>query len=179
MTLDQREVRTGFGRFATGVTVVTCRNDEGDPHGATVNAFTAVSLEPALCQVTLTRRSKACGYLPGAPFGVNVLAADQLDVAWHFAGRPQDPAPQWTEGATAPVLAGNAATLSCLPWRTYDGGDHLIVLGEVVALEVTDAEPLLFFGGQFRELGPLNADPHWAASLDCPDAGWFPAYWAV
>lgn len=174
-TLDHIELRKGFGRFATGVTVVTCVNDEGEPHGATVNAFTAVSLEPALCQVTLTRRSKACGYLRGAPFAVNVLAADQLDLAWHFAGRPRGTAPEWAPGATAPVLVGNAATISCLPWRTYDGGDHLIVLGEVVELESKETEPLLFYAGQFRQLGSRPSGSHWAASLDCPDLGWFPA----
>ena len=73
--------------------MVTCTNDDGDPHGATVNAFTAVSLEPALCQVTLTRNSRACGYLENAPFAVNVLGQDQVDTAWHFAGRPADPPP--------------------------------------------------------------------------------------
>ncbi|AIJ25334.1 flavin reductase family protein [Amycolatopsis methanolica] len=175
MTLDQRQLRTGFGRFATGVTVVTCRNSAGEPHGATVNAFTAVSLEPALCQVTLTRSSKACGYLADSPFAVNVLAANQLDTAMHFAGRPQDPGPRWGTGPTAPVLLGNAATISCLPWRTYDGGDHLIVLGEVVDLELTNAEPLLFYAGRFRNLGPADDGSHWAVSLDCPEIGWFPA----
>lgn len=175
MELDPREIRNGFGRFATGVTVVTCATDQGEPHGATVNAFTAVSLEPALCQVTLTRASKACQYLDGAPFAVNVLAAHQLDTAWHFAGRPQEPTPQWTEGAIAPVLVGNAATISCRPWRTYDGGDHLIVIGEVMDLQISDADPLLFFAGGFRELGPRDTDAHWGASLDCPDAGWFSA----
>ncbi|EHR51245.1 DIM6/NTAB family protein [Saccharomonospora marina XMU15] len=174
-TLDQLDLRKGFGRFATGVTVVTCANDRGEPHGATVNAFTAVSLEPALCQVTVTRRSKICGYLLDAPFAVNVLAAEQLDLAWHFAGKPGDTAPRWAQGATAPVLAGNAATISCRPWRTYDGGDHLIVLGEVVELDSTEAEPLLFYAGQFRQLGTRPSGSHWAASLDCPDLGWFPA----
>ncbi|WP_214366102.1 flavin reductase family protein [Pseudonocardia sp. H11422] len=175
MVLDQRELRNGFGRFATGVTVVTCRNDRGEPHGATVNAFTAVSLEPALCQVTLTRRSKACTYLDGAPFAVNVLGADQLDTAWHFAGRPQHPEPEWADGPTAPILVGNAATISCRPWRTYDGGDHLIVIGEVDHLEVTDAEPLLFFAGGFRELRPRETGVHWGGSIDCPESGWFDA----
>lgn len=173
MKLDPREIRTGFGRFATGVTVVTCRNHDGEPHGATVNAFTAVSLAPALCQVTLTRQSKACAYLDDAPFAVNVLAADQLDTAQHFAGRPQDIAPRWADGPVAPVLAGAAATFSCRPWRVYDGGDHVIVIGEVVHMELSDADPLLFFGGKFRELGPRRSDAHWAASLDCPDMGWF------
>ncbi|PXY22600.1 flavin reductase family protein [Prauserella muralis] len=173
MTLDQRDLRDAFGRFATGVTVVTCRTDDGEPHGATVNAFTAVSLEPALCQVTLTRASKACRYLERAPFAVNVLAAGQQDLAWHFAGRPRTPGPRWLPGPTAPVLAGNAATLSCRPWRTYDGGDHVLVLGEVTHLDLTDDDPLLFFAGRFRTLGAPGATDHWAASLDCPEAGWF------
>lgn len=173
--LDPRTIRNAFGRFATGVTVVTCAKDDGVPHGATVNAFTAVSLEPALCQVTLTRQSRACGYLEAAPFAINVLAADQLDTAWHFAGRPQQPEPAWADGPTAPVLVGNAATISCRPWRTYDGGDHLIVIGEVADLEVTDADPLLFFGGRFRELAPPATGVHWGGSLDSVELGWFDA----
>jgi flavin reductase (DIM6/NTAB) family NADH-FMN oxidoreductase RutF len=175
MTIPSRELRNAFGRFATGVTVVTCRGHHGTPHGATVNAFTAVSLEPALCQVTLTRRSRACGYLQGAPFAVNVLATDQLATAWHFAGRPTDPAPEWAEGPTAPVLVGSAAVYSCRPWRTYDGGDHLIIVGEVEHVATTDDDPLLFFAGTFRELGERQTGVHWGGSLDCPDAGWFAA----
>jgi flavin reductase (DIM6/NTAB) family NADH-FMN oxidoreductase RutF len=175
MSLHSRQIRDAFGRFATGVTVVTCAKERGMPHGATVNAFTAVSLEPALCQVAVTRQSKACGYLADAPFAVNVLAAGQLDTAWHFAGRPQDPEPEWADGATAPVLVGNAATISCRPWRTYDGGDHLIVIGEVVDLELTDADPLLFFGGRFRQIAAPETGVHWAGSIDSPELGWFDA----
>jgi flavin reductase (DIM6/NTAB) family NADH-FMN oxidoreductase RutF len=175
MSVQPRELRNAFGRFATGVTVVTCRNHDGDPHGATVNAFTAVSLEPALCQVTLTRNSRACGYLENAPFAVNVLGQGQVDTAWHFAGRPADPPPQWAEGPTAPVLVGAAAVYSCRPWRTYDGGDHLIVVGEVDHVATTGDDPLLFFAGAFRELGPVRTGVHWGGSLDSPDAGWFDA----
>jgi flavin reductase (DIM6/NTAB) family NADH-FMN oxidoreductase RutF len=175
VALEQRTVRNAFGRFATGVTVVTCANDVGEPHGATVNAFTAVSLQPALCQVTLTRRSRACAFLDDAPFAVNVLAADQVATALHFAGRPQPIAPQWAEGPTAPVLVGNAATISCRPWRTYDGGDHVIVIGEVVDIALTDADPLLFFSGAFRALAVELSAVAWNGSLDCPDSGWFDA----
>ena len=174
--METRELRNAFGRFATGVTVVTCTNEEGDPHGATVNAFTAVSLEPALAQVTLGRTSKACQFLAGKPFAINVLAAHQLDVAWHFAGRPADQAPTWVDGPTAPLLEGAATTISCQPWRTYDGGDHLIVIGEVEQVEITDRDPLLFHGGQFRYLIPdHDAAPgiHWGGSVDCPTSGWF------
>ena len=174
--MDSRELRNAFGQFATGVTVVTCTSEEGRPHGATVNAFTAVSLEPALAQVTLGRTSKACQYLDGRPFAINVLADDQLDVAWHFAGRPiQLPGrtPGWVDGPLAPLLEGAATTISCRPWRTYDGGDHLIVIGEVAAVEITARDPLLFHGGRFRNLGPVET--HWSGSLDCPERGWFDA----
>ncbi|WP_028933790.1 flavin reductase family protein [Pseudonocardia spinosispora] len=175
MAVAPKELRAAFGRFATGVTVVTCRNNDGEPHGATVNAFTAVSLEPALCQVTLTRQSKACGYLDGSPFAVNVMGAGQTDTAWHFAGRPCAPGPEWADGPTAPVLVGSAAVYSCRPWRTYDGGDHLIVVGEVEHIDVTDHDPLLFFAGAFRAIGPKETGTHWSGSLDCPEAGWFDA----
>lgn len=176
--MDPRELRDAFGQFATGVTVVTCTNEAGEPHGATVNAFTAVSLDPPLAQVTLGRNAKACEYLDGRPFAINVLAADQLDVAWHFAGRPADEAPAWVEGPTAPLLAGTATTISCTAWRTYDGGDHVIVIGEVQAVEITDRAPLLFHGGQFRYLSPQHDRApglHWGGSIDCPTSGWFDA----
>jgi flavin reductase (DIM6/NTAB) family NADH-FMN oxidoreductase RutF len=103
---------------------------------------------------------------------VNVLAAGQADIAAHFAGQSAA-SPHWMDGVAAPVLVGNAATISCRPWRTYDGGDHLLVLGEVTHLEIGDAEPLLFFGGRFREIRPRQAGEHWAASVDCPDLGWY------
>lgn len=174
--MDPRELRNAFGQFATGVTVVTCTTEDGEPHGATVNAFTAVSLEPALAQVTLGRNAKACQHLADSPFAINVLAEDQLDVAWHFAGRPAATPPAWDEGPTAPILTGAATTISCHPWRTYDGGDHLIVIGEVEAVEIHDRAPLLFHGGQFRYLSPdHDAAPgiHWGGSIDCPSSGWF------
>lgn len=176
--MDPRTLRDAFGRFATGVTVVTCTAGDGRRHGATVNAFTAVSLEPALAQVTLGRQTKACRFLDGRPFTINVLAADQLDVAWHFAGRAADDPPAWEDGDTAPRLSGCAATLSCVPWRTYDGGDHLMFLGEVVSTVLSDRDPLLFFAGQFRHLDARHeAAPgiHWGGSLDCPEAGFFDA----
>ncbi|MEU8551391.1 flavin reductase family protein, partial [Streptomyces roseoverticillatus] len=72
MITDERLLRACLGHFATGVTVVTCEVD-GVPHGATVNAFTAVSLDPALVLVSLHRRSRAGRHLAGRPFTVNVL----------------------------------------------------------------------------------------------------------
>lgn len=173
--MDARELRGIFGRFASGVTVVTCRNADGEPHGATVTAFTAVSLEPRLCQVTMTRTAKACRFLTGAPFAVNILAADQVDLAMHFAGRPTVPGPRWADGPLAPVLPGCAATLSCLPWREYDGGDHVIFLGEIVDADCTGKDPLLYYRSAFHDLGPTCAGNAWLGSMDDPHTGWFGA----
>lgn len=155
--IDPRELRDVFGTLATGVTVVTCRTDDGTPHGAMVNAFASVSLDPALAQVVLARTSLAGRLMAERPFAINILAADQTAVAWHFAGRSMAQPPSWVEGAT-PSLPGAAATITCRPWRIYEGGDHLIVIGEVERVEITGAEPLLFHGGAFRTLRPLRAD---------------------
>lgn len=173
--MDPKTLRTTFGRFATGVTVVTCRSSDGEPHGATVTAFMPVSLDPPLITVALTRTSRACTYLDGAPFAVNVLAADQIDVAMNFAGRPSADPIRWAPGPTAPVLAGTAATLSCRPHRTDDGGDHLLFLGEVVAAETATRSPLLFADSAFVEVGRPAADAVWAGSCDDPHSGWFDA----
>ncbi|TSE01572.1 flavin reductase family protein [Skermania sp. ID1734] len=173
--VEQRELRNVFGQFASGVTVITCRNGDGSPHGATVTAFTAVSMQPRLCQITMTRKSKACTYLRNAPFAVNVLAADQVDTAMHFAGRPCIPEPSWAEGPTAPIICGAAATFSCEPWAEYDGGDHIIFIGHIVDAVATGKQPLIFYRSTFHELGVPSAHVPWNGSCDDPLTGWFGA----
>ncbi|WP_033289111.1 flavin reductase family protein [Amycolatopsis jejuensis] len=170
MSIDPRELRTCLGRFATGVTVITCAGED-TRHGATVNAFTAVSLDPPLVLVSLDRRTRISAYLPGMPFTVNVLHETQHDVALHFAGRPMDREPEWTPDGTA--LCGVVATLTCSPWRNYDGGDHVLFLGKVEELHHTTGEPLLFYGGAFRRLGPKEEAIPWLASGDHPELSWF------
>ena len=173
---DRQLLSNVFGQFPSGVTVVTCCDREGGPHGATVTAYTAVSLEPRLCQVTLTRRSKAAQYLKGSPFAVNILARDQVDVALHFAGRPCVDEPGWEDGPLAPIIAGSAATLSCVPWRQFDGGDHLIIVGEIVDAVVRDVAPLVFYRSTFHDLGAPSSSASWSGSFDDPLAGWFDAH---
>lgn len=168
-----RQLRKAFGKFATGVTVVTCDAPDGTPHGATVNAFTAVSLDPPLAQVTLIRGNKVCEYLENAPFAINILAEDQVDVALNFAGVAMKQEVLWRENNSVPVLEGNAATLQCQPWSIYDGGDHLIIIGEVTHIDVNDVEPLLFVSGKFRHTGRFVQGTPWEGSGDCLSFGWF------
>ncbi|MQA86743.1 MAG: flavin reductase [Streptosporangiales bacterium] len=176
MGIDARELRNCLGRFATGVTVVACRTDDGI-HGVTVNAFSAVSLDPPLVLVSVDRRSRACRHLEDTPFAVNVLPETGQDLALHFAGRPQrDLDVDWDDEGPAPRLAGCVAFFACSPWARYDGGDHVIYLGKIEEFAGGNGDPLVFHGGRFRGLGEGLAGSPWLDSLDCPSgAGWFSA----
>jgi len=156
MTVDRMspsDLRRCLGRFASGVTVVTYY-DEGAPRGATMNAFTSVSLDPPLVLISVARTAKAVAKLSGQPFTVNVLASDQLGVALQFAGKPGGRLDlRWSVGGIAPHLCNALAWIECTPWRSYDGGDHVLYLGEVQRLEYRRGDPLVFFSGSFMSPG--------------------------
>lgn len=152
--IDHRQLRDCLGRFATGVTVVTCQGPDG-PHGFTANSFTSVSLDPPLVLVSVRRQAKANEALAGSRFAVHVLAAGDEERAWHFAGRPREGLDVgWIDPqADPPRLAGCLATLECAPWQAYDGGDHVLYLGRVERIDLAPGDPLLFFRGGFHQLG--------------------------
>jgi flavin reductase (DIM6/NTAB) family NADH-FMN oxidoreductase RutF len=168
---DRARLRAFLGHFTTGVTVVTYRRGEL-VRGATVNAFTSVSLDPPLVLVSLDRRSRSVQHLGDGPFVVNILAEDQRDVALHFAGKPlEDDAVPWADlDSPVPRLAGTVGHVECTPWRAYDGGDHVLHVGEVTGLDLAGGRPLLFFGGEFPRLAEEPEAPHWSWSLDDPIA---------
>jgi flavin reductase len=158
--LDPTLLRRTFGSFATGVTVVTVGGQE--PHGMTANSFTAVSLDPPLILVCVERNAiMHDALLRTGTFGVSVLGAGQEEVARHFASsrRPLG-AEQFrmTECRTgelcgAPLIADAVAHFECELWRTYDGGDHTIFLGGLLALAgSTDDDALVFLRGRFGSL---------------------------
>ena len=151
-TFDKRAFRHCLGHFATGVTVVTCQSGQVK-HGVTVNSFTSVSLDPPLVLVSIDRRAKACQLLKDNAFVINVLQKKQWNLAMHFAGRPNDSLSiKWEEGTNGPRLAGSHAYIECRPWRAYDGGDHVLYLGEVTRFQANNGDPLLFYQGKFHDL---------------------------
>lgn len=170
MAIDPKELRQCLGHFATGVTVITCHGEDGVPHGATVNAFTAVSLDPPLVLVSLDRRSRVCELIESRPFTVNVLESGQKELALHFAGRPNQDV-RWAADSDcgAPRLDGTLAHISCTPWQTYDGGDHVLYLGEVQQFHIHPGRPLLFHSGRFHHLGGDHNPLLWDDSADGPD----------
>lgn len=152
------EFRRVMGHFATGVTVVTSRGPEGEPVGLTVNAFTSVSLEPLLVLVCIHNRASGREPLLGAGhFAVNILAEDQEALALRFASKyaaERFHELEIREGSLgSPVVPGALAWLECRVHAVFPGGDHSVILGEVVDYHARRGRPLLFFQGRLRGLG--------------------------
>lgn len=155
---EGHQLRRTLGNFATGVTVVTYA-DEDAFRGATVNSFTSVSLEPPLVLVSLMRTAKATQRLQDRSFTINVLHETQLQTALQFAGKPQeDHHIDWVTDDGVPRINGSLAYFTCDPWRMYDGGDHVLVLGKVRAFgQQDDLEPLVFYRGAWGAVGPHSS----------------------
>lgn len=153
--MDVKDLRNCFGHFATGVTVVTWNDDEGNKRGITCNSFTTVSLDPPLVLVSIDKHTKAYSELHDRPFVVNVLASNQMAHAWQFAGKPQDGLDiEWKEdSAMGPRLEHTVSAIECAPWERFDAGDHVLFLGEVKDYNYTGNESLLFHKGRFLVTG--------------------------
>ena len=159
--VDVSAFRQAMGSFPTGVTVVTVACDDGDMHGMTVNSFSSVSLDPMLVLVCLGETSRGVGLIERAEaFVVNVLSAGQQDVSRWFANRDRPAGSAMFDGVPfkpgvtgCPVLVGATASFDCQLRQSHRAGDHLIVLGEVVALvHRSQLEPLVFHAGTYKSL---------------------------
>lgn len=150
--MDAREFRHCVGRFATGVTVITSETETGT-HGLTANSFTSVSLDPMLILVSVDKKAKALSVLENNKFIVNILKRDQQETAMHFAGRPKEIQPfKWEDGFLGKRIKNSLAYIECEPWASYDGGDHVLFLGEVKHFKYNIGDPLLYYCGQFSEV---------------------------
>ncbi|WP_406401473.1 flavin reductase family protein [Streptomyces sp. NBC_00879] len=154
LPVDPGEFRRVLGHFATGVTVVTAYDEMG-PAGFACQSFASLSLDPPLIAFMVARTSTTWPRIAGAgAFCVNVLGAHQGELcrgfavsgADKFAGVPYDRAP----ATGSPRLESVPAWIDCTIQAVHTGGDHLIVVGRVAALEAADeAAPLLFHRGKF------------------------------
>lgn len=157
MQPDPKALRGALGRYATGVTITTCRAPDGHPVGLTVNSFNALSLEPPLVLWSLRTSSPSmAAFRQSGHFAVNVLAADQVELSRRFASPVTDrfAVGEWRDGlGGAPVLAGCCATLECATEAELPMGDHVLFIGRVLSVEQQDQPPLLFQSGHYRQLG--------------------------
>ncbi|HEY1238054.1 MAG TPA: flavin reductase family protein [Solirubrobacterales bacterium] len=150
------EFRSALGAFATGVTVVTAVGPQGRS-GATANAVASLSLEPPMMLACLDRGSRTLTSVRAqGRFGVNVLAAGQAELARRFSAKDPEPdkwdGVEWSERQGLPRLEGSLVWVACELRDLIDGGDHLILTGNVIEAESGEGQPLLFHRGDYRDL---------------------------
>lgn len=166
---DLLAYRRCLGQFATGVTVVTAR--DGDQLvGMTANSFSSVSLEPPLVLWSAKRGSPSYDTFARARnFAINILSRDQTDISNHFGKSGEDKfcdVPWFPGEAGVPLIKGVVSTLECRHVNCVDGGDHLVIIGEVVRFVRYRREPLLFVQGRYG-LATDYPDPRGEATFYC------------
>lgn len=153
--LDQRAFRDALGAFPTGVTVITTHSSDG-PLGMTANSFASLSMEPPLVLWSPANASRRAAAFVGADlFNIHILEIGQHALADAFAqsGRAPFETAGWTSGPSGPEFADVAALLRCRRYAVYPGGDHSLIIGEVISFEHScEHVPLVFHRGQYPSL---------------------------
>jgi len=155
--LDQARFREVLGHFATGVTIVTA-TEEGVPVGFSCQSFAALSLDPPMVILAPAKSSTSWPRIAQAgSFCVNILGEHQEPVCRAFAvsGGNKFDGVEWTPGVTgSPIIAGALAHVECTLGAIFEGGDHELVTGHVVAMDVGQGGPLLFYRSGFGRFEP-------------------------
>jgi 3-hydroxy-9,10-secoandrosta-1,3,5(10)-triene-9,17-dione monooxygenase reductase component len=161
--LDPRALRTALGAFATGVTIVSTWDPAGEDVGVTANSFNSVSLDPPMVLWSLSRKAMSLSSFQGNPFfAVHILAADQDLLSLRFATQGADKFGELqTERGfgNVPLLDGCAARFQCRTAFNYDGGDHVIFVGEVLAFDSYPRPPLLYHAGRYATAVEKQPEP--------------------
>jgi 3-hydroxy-9,10-secoandrosta-1,3,5(10)-triene-9,17-dione monooxygenase reductase component len=166
---SMQEFRSALGAFATGVTIVTTSHD-GNDVGLTANSFNSVSLDPPMVLWSLGKTSLSLPQFTAAShFAVHILSEEQVDLSVRFARRGADKFGDlaFQRGhRDLPLLTGCVARFQCRKLFEYEGGDHVIFVGEVVAFDHISKRPLLFHGGQYAVASPRMESGGSAAIAD-------------
>lgn len=153
-----QDFRRALGAFATGVTIATTKNADNQPVGVTASSFNSVSVDPPLVLWSLAKTSFSHdAFCSSGHFAIHVLSAAQEDLSNRFARSGEDKfsGMEWQDGVLgSPVFAEHAAIFECKTRHQYEGGDHVIFVGEVISFEARDEAPLLFHGGSYAERRP-------------------------
>lgn len=156
--IDGKEFRGVLGQFATGVAVITTEDEGGEKNGMTVSSFTSVSMDPPLILFCAKEGSKTMAEVQeNGHFAVNILRDDQKNLCYQFAGKEPDKfkgvASHAGQAYGDPMIDGAIATLECKLSSIQAGGDHKIVIGQVVGLSKTPEadQPLIFWDGKIKE----------------------------
>ncbi|MGH8444429.1 MAG: flavin reductase family protein, partial [Solimonas sp.] len=162
--LDPRAFRNALGSFTTGVTIITTRDADGLPVGITANSFNSVSLDPPMVLWSLAKSARSLpAFAQGQHWAVHILSAQQEELSNRFArsGADKFAGLDCDEGhGGVPLLRGCTTRLQCRSAFQYEGGDHLIFVGEVLAFDHSERPPLVFQAGRYafaaRRAGSVN-----------------------
>jgi flavin reductase (DIM6/NTAB) family NADH-FMN oxidoreductase RutF len=159
MTIAQRTFRDAFGLFPTGVAVVTTVTEDGTRIGTTVSSFNSVSLSPPLVLFSVARSANSFRFWREAEtYAINLLHEHQDALSTRFARSLTE---KWEGMRPVPgetgvlLIPGALASFECENYARYDGGDHLILVGKVLALKATnvgDPRPLVFYRGLYQRI---------------------------
>ncbi|MCU1288287.1 MAG: flavin reductase domain protein FMN-binding [Acidobacteria bacterium] len=156
MSISKEEFRRALSRFASGVTVVTTKDNDGKLFGITVSAFCSVSLEPPLVLICIEKSAGSHhAFEQSRAFVVNILGENQQTISNHFASHSDDKFSgiSYRSGIeNLPVLEDALTNLECRLRYSHEGGDHTIYVGEIEKATINDGNPLLYFQGNYQKL---------------------------
>lgn len=159
MAANKDLFRKAWGKFPTGVTVITTMDDKGQVHAMTANGVVSVSLEPMLNLLSVGHHALTLGYLQRSQrYGMSLLSEEQQETAVYYAKRPADrtdppPATFIKQGGSYKV-EGALAYFACKVVATHKAGDHILFVGEVEEIEVNEGMPLIFYETKWHKLPP-------------------------
>lgn len=158
--INTNNLREAFGRFVTGVTIVSYNDASNNPIGLTVNSFASLSMTPPLLSWNIQKESDCfIGALNCDYFAISILRDQQQALARYLSRKDQhrldqfDGGGHWQKGEYCPIISNSLACFECKSHAQYDGGDHQILVGAIESYHHADkAKPLVFYGGAFTSL---------------------------
>lgn len=156
MTISKDEFRNALSKFASGVTVITLKDKDGNSHGITVSAFSSVSLDPPLVLVCIDNNAGShSAFHESKRFVVNILSEDQEEHSNQFASKIPDKFinihhHEGLEGI--PVLKNAIVNLECRLVNDFTAGDHTIFIGEIERTHINEGKPLVYYQGNYRKI---------------------------
>ncbi len=156
---DKTEFRKTLGQFATGVTIITTLDELGEAVGVTASSFNSLSMDPPMILWSLDKSAYSLPAFQHTPyFNVHVLGSGQNELSNCFAkpGTDKFSGIETRKGlGGVPILPQHAALFECKAAHHYEGGDHIIIVGEVIKFSRNDDAPLVFHGGQYAGIDSL------------------------
>lgn len=151
VAVDPLRFRASVSRFATGIAIVSCFDEQGQPHGMTISSFTSISLEPPTVLVSLRPGRTHARIRHQGRYGVSILGAEHEPWSRHFSGHPQpDAKPVWERADRVPVLRDALAWFECQVDELLQVHDHTLFVARVTACGHASGAPLMFFASSYH-----------------------------